>query len=91
MSVDTCYCISEVDVVSSDLVATVCVLVDVLSAVLGNSLAAPPLPSAPPLRLPSQTEQIQSPQEVTVEGDRQPSVLVIVTTKNIMARKAAVN
>ena len=93
MGVDaTCYCISEVDEVSSDLVATVCVLVDVLSAVLGNSLPAPPLPSAPPLRRPSQTEQIQSPQEVTVEGDRQPSALVIVTSKSIMAaRKAAVN
>ena len=45
---------------------------------INSSLPAPPLPSAPPLQLPSQTEQIQSPQEVTV--DKQPSV-VIVTTK----------
>ena len=60
---------------------------DVLTVVLVISLPAPPLPSAPPLRsapplqLPSQTEQIMSPQEVTVEGDRQPSAVVIVTTK----------
>ena len=48
-----------------------------------TSIPAPPLPSAPPLQLPSQTEQIKSPQEVTLEGDRQPSAVVIVTTKGL--------
>ena len=48
-----------------------------------SSLPAPPLPSAPPLQLPSQTEQITSPQEVTVEGDRQPSAVVIETTETL--------
>ena len=44
-----------------------------------------PLPflSAPPLQLPLQTEQIKSPQEVTLEGDRQPSAVVIVTMKGL--------
>ena len=42
-----------------------------------------PLPSAPPLQLPSQTEHIQSPQEVTLEEDGQPSAVVIVTTKGL--------
>ena len=43
--------------------------------------SAQPLPGAPPLRLPSQTEHIQSPQEVTMEGDKRPSAVVIVTIK----------
>ena len=42
-----------------------------------------PLLSAPPLQLPSQTEHIQSPREVTLEGDGQPSAVVIVTTKGL--------
>ena len=45
------------------------------------TLPAPPFYSAPPLRLPSQTEQINSPQEVTLEGARQPSAVIMVTTK----------
>ena len=48
-----------------------------------TSIPAPPLPSAPPLRLPLQMEQLQSPQEVTLEGDRQCSAVVIVTTKGL--------
>ena len=46
------------------------------------SLLAPP-PSSPPFLLPSQTEHIMPPQEVTLEGDRQPSTVVIVTTKGL--------
>ena len=48
-----------------------------------TSIPAPPLPSAPPLRLPLQMEQLLSPQEVTLEGDRQCSAVVIVTTKGL--------
>ena len=43
----------------------------------------PSLPSAPPLRMLSQTEQIKPPQEVTVEEDRQPSVVLTDTTKRL--------
>ena len=48
-------------------------------------LTLPPCPflSAPPLQLPSQTEQIKSPQEVTLDGDRQLSAIVIVITKGL--------
>ena len=45
--------------------------------------SAPPLLSAAPFRLPLQTEQLQSPQEVTLEGDRKRSAVVIVTTKGL--------
>ena len=46
-------------------------------------LALPlPLPVPRPSNCP-QTEQIKSPQEVTLEGDRQRSVVGIVTTKGL--------
>ena len=48
-----------------------------------TSIPAPPFPSAPPLRLPLEMKQIQSPQEVTLEGDGQPSAVVIVTMKGL--------
>ena len=48
-----------------------------------TSIPARPLPSAPPLRLPLQMEQLQPPQEVTLEGDSQHSAVVIATTKGL--------
>ena len=47
---------------------------------------SPPLPSPPlPSATPWESEQLKSPQEVTLEEDRQPSAVVIVTTKGLTA------
>ena len=46
-----------------------------------NLFPALSLPSAPSW----ESEQIKSPQEVTLEGDRQPSAVVIVMTKELTA------
>ena len=72
---------------ASDGVLVSCCILCVAKDTSNLSLPAPPLPSAPPLSSvsPSQTEQIKSPQEETLEGDREPSAIVIVTMKGLTA------